>query len=566
MKNESVSSKKVWIIASILLFLLLLSVAANIYLAIQDGKLSNRSIDISLKNVGLKFTGPERKMMKQGVERNRSNYDKVRDMTIDNSVFPAVTFSPILPGMQFKKGKSKFKLSNNGKVYRPDHIEDVAFYPLTALAQLIETRQITSTELTEMYIRRLKKYGPTLECVVTLMEDQALAKAKKADEEIRRGKYKGSLHGIPWGAKDLLATKDAKTTWGAAPYKDQMIDVDATVVQRLEEAGAILVAKLTMGALAMGDVWFDGKTKNPWNPEQGSSGSSAGSSSATAAGLVGFAIGTETWGSIVSPATRCRVTGLRPTYGRVSRYGAMALSWSMDKIGPICRAVEDCAVVFNAIYGPDENDLTLVDLPFRWEPKSTIKDIRIGYLKSAFDDDTTRTEMHAGVLQAMKDLDVDLIPVELPDFPVYSISYILSAEAATAFDALTLSNRDDLLVRQSANAWPNSFRTSRLIPAVEYIQANRARTQLMEAFHEKIKDVDVFVTPSYGGNVLLMTNLTGHPCVVVPIGADEENNSASISFIGQLFEEGKTMRVAKAFQDATEFHLKHPDLSVFVDE
>lgn len=566
MKNKSDSKKKVWIITGSLLILFLLSVTANIYLILQDGKVSPRSIDIALKNIGLNFTRSERKMMEQGVGRNRSNYNKVRDLTIENDVFPAVTFSPVLPGMRFEKGKSKFKLSKSGKVYRPEQLEDAAFYPLTALAQLIKTRQITSTELTEMYIRRLKKYGPTLKCVVTLMEDHALEQAKKADEEIRRGNYRGPLHGIPWGAKDLLATKEAKTTWGAAPFQEQMIDMDATVVRRLNEAGAVLVAKLSMGALAMGDVWFEGKTKNPWDKEQGSSGSSAGSASATSAGLVGFAIGTETWGSIVSPSTRCRVTGLRPTYGRVSRNGAMALSWSMDKIGPICRSVEDCAVVFNAIYGPDNVDLTLVDLPFRWEPRSSVKDIRIGYYKSAFDDDTVRTEMHAGVLQTMKELGVELVPIKLPDFPVYSISFVLSAEAASAFDSLTRSNKDDLLVRQQPNAWPNSFRTSRMIPAVEYIQANRARTQLMEAFHESIKDVDVFVTPSYGKNVLLLTNLTGHPCVVVPIGADEKNNSASISFIGQLFEEGKTLRVAKAFQDATEFHLQHPDLSVFLEE
>ena len=411
-----------------------------------------------------------------------------------------------------------------------------------------------------MYLRRLKEVGPELKCVITLMEDPALEQARKADEEIQRGRYRGPLHGIPWGAKDLLATKGIKTTWGAAPYKDQVFQANATVVERLNEAGAVLVAKLSMGALAMGDVWYEGKTLNPWNSEQGSSGSSAGSAAATAAGLIGFAIGTETLGSIVSPATRCRVTGLRPTYGRVSRYGAMALSWSMDKIGPICRSVEDCAIVFNAIYGPDGKDLTLIDLPFQWNPSMKLKDLRIGYLKTAFEKDTVHVERNEMVLGTLKSLGVDPIPMELPDYPVNPIRFVLSAEAAAAFDELTRSNLDDLLVRQKRGAWPNSFRTSRLIPAVEYIQANRARTVLMERMAGKMKDIDVFVTPSYGGSVLTLTNLTGHPCVVVPIGADEEGNSVSISFIGDLFEEGKTLVVAKAFQDATEFHRQYPRL------
>ncbi|RMI25838.1 MAG: amidase, partial [Calditrichaeota bacterium] len=381
----------------------------------------------------------------------------------------------------------------------------------------------------------------------------------RADAEIAAGKYRGPLHGIPYGAKDLLAVKGYPTTWGAAPYKDQFIDKNATVIKRLEEAGAVLVAKLTMGALAWGDVWFGGKTRNPWNLEQGSSGSSAGSASATAAGLVAFAIGTETWGSIVSPSTRCGTTGLRPTYGRVSRNGAMALSWSMDKIGPICRSVEDCALVFNAIYGPDEEDPTLYDLPFNYDASLDIRKLRIGYLKSEFEKDTLNKPFNDAALQQLQKMGVELIPIELPDYPVWDISFILDAEAAAAFDQLTRSNRDDLLVRQIKNAWPNVFRMSRFIPAVEYINANRIRTILINRMTEIFKKVDVYVTPSFGTN-LLLTNLTGHPCVVVPNGFKDDGTPVSISFIGNLFGEAETLIVAKRYQDATGFHLKHPEL------
>lgn len=541
------------------LTLLILSLAMNAVILIREHKVSSWSLRVASRISGLSFTPKERKMMVQGVKRNRSRFEELRGISIENRVPPAIAFNPILPGMKFDKKKG-FRLSKRPKISAPENIEDVAFYRLTDLAQLIRTRQISSTELTRMYIDRLKKYGPKLECVVTLTEDLALKQAKRADEELSRGRYRGPLHGIPYGAKDLLATEGIKTTWGAESYKDQVIDMNATVIQRLEQAGAVLVAKLSMGALAMGDVWFKGKTRNPWNYEQGSSGSSAGSAAATAAGLVAFAIGTETQGSIVSPSTRCRVTGLRPTYGRVSRHGAMALSWSMDKIGPICRTVEDCAVVFNAIHGPDGKDLTLVDLPFNWDPGLKPKDIRIGYLKSVFEADTAHAEKNSMILETLRSLGAELIPMELPDFSVSSIGPILVTEASAAFDELTRSHRDDLLVRQTRGAWPNLFRTYRMVPAVEYIQANRARTLLMKAMADKLAGIDVFVAPSFRAGILSITNLTGHPCVVVPTGTDEEGNSTSISFIGNLFEEGKTLAAAKAFQDATDFHLKHPEL------
>jgi len=387
-----------------------------------------------------------------------------------------------------------------------------------------------------------------------------MEEAGEADREIQAGKYRGPLHGIPYGVKDLLSTKTYKTTWGAMPYKEQVIDEDATVVKKLKEAGAVLVAKLTLGALAWGDVWYGGMTRNPWNYDQGSSGSSAGPASATAAGLVAFAIGSETYGSIVSPSTRCGVTGLRPTYGRVSRTGAMALSWSMDKLGPMCRTVEDCAIVFNAILGPDGKDQTLFDVPFNYNPAVDFTRLRIGYLKMEFDSVRSNKANSDGVLEVLRRLGATLVPITLPDrVPVSDLSIILSAEAAAAFDDLTRSNKDDLLVRQIKNAWPNSFRSSRFIPAVEYLQANRARYLLIQDMQQVMNTVDVYVTPSFGTN-LLLTNLTGHPCVVLPDGFSSRGTPTSISFVGGLLGEATLLAVAKKYQDATEFHLKHPAL------
>ncbi|MCB0753822.1 MAG: amidase, partial [Ignavibacteriae bacterium] len=334
----------------------------------------------------------------------------------------------------------------------------------------------------------------------------------------------------------------------------------ATVIKKVDEAGAVLVAKLTLGALGWGDVWFGGKTKNPWDITEGSSGSSAGPASATAAGLVPFAIGTETWGSIVSPSTVCGVSGLRPTYGRVSRTGAMALSWSMDKIGPICRNVEDLAIVFNAIYGSDEIDQTLYDFPFNYGTKPDFKDLKIGYIKSDFDKQYPFHKNDSLTLKTLKSLGANLIPIVLPEIPVENISFILSAEAATAFDELTRSNSDDLLVRQIKNAWPNEFRSARFIPAVEYINANRIRYLLIQEMAKLMNKVDLYIAPSFEGNNLLLTNLTGHPCVVVPNGFSEKGTPTSITFIGKLFDEGKIIAVAKLFQDETEFHLKHPEI------
>jgi Asp-tRNA(Asn)/Glu-tRNA(Gln) amidotransferase A subunit family amidase len=512
------------------------------------------------KIIGLEFTQAKRDSMLDNLSDQLKNYENLRKVSLPNNIPPAILFNPIPAGFQLEKAKKPFKMSPPGKVVMPKNLEDLAFYSVRQLAQLIRTRKVTSEQLTRMYLDRLKRYGPKLECVITLTEDLALKQAKRADAEIAKGKYRGPLHGIPYGAKDLLAAKGYKTTWGSVPYKDQVIDEDATVIKRLEDAGAVLVAKLTMGELAWGDVWYGGMTRNPWNYKQGSSGSSAGSASATAAGLVGFSIGTETWGSIVSPSTRCGTTGLRPTYGRVSRVGAMALSWSMDKIGPICRTAEDCVLAFNAIYGPDGKDQTLYDVPFNYDPKVDLGKLKIGYLKMEFDSARVNKANNDSVLAVLHRLGARLVPIELPKLPIGDLSIILSAEAAAAFDELTRSSKDDLLVRQIKNAWPNAFRTARFIPAVEYIQANRVRYMVIQDMQKLMEGIDLYVAPSFGGDNLLLTNLTGHPCVVLPNGFTKEGTPASMSFIGQLFGEAKLLAVAKTYQEATDFHLKHPKL------
>ncbi len=559
-KKTSGNAKLWMILVTLSVALLFFGGAFALYYFKGAGRVSTKDIAKAQKIIGLHFSRKERDMMVESLRRNLGSYEEMRSFPLENRVPPSIQFNPVPPGMSLRTEPISFNPTIPADARIPDNFEDLAFYPVTSLARLIQTRKITSLELTKLYLGRLKKYGPRLECVITLTEDLALQQAKKADEEIEAGQYRGPLHGIPWGAKDLLATKKIRTTWGARPYQDQIPDEDATVVKRLEQAGAVLVAKLTMGALAMGDVWYGGKTKNPWNLEQGSGGSSAGSAAATSAGLVAFAIGTETLGSIVSPSTRCGVTGLRPTYGRVSRYGAMALSWSMDKIGPICRTVEDCALVFHAIYGPDGKDLTLVDLPFSWNPASDLENIRIGYLKKAFEQNYRTRDNDQATLDVLRSLGIEPIPIELPEFPARALRIVLSAEAAAAFDELSRNGRDDLLVRQDRGAWPNIFRTARFIPAVEYIQANRLRTILIQRMAEIMKDTDVFLAPSFAGDTLLVTNLTGHPTVVVPNGFDDKGSPTSISFIGNLFAEEKVLLAAKAYQDATGFHLQHPVL------
>lgn len=508
--------------------------------------------------LGLKFTPAEKDSMIEGLKDNREAYRELDSLNLDNSVAPALVFNPIPPGKTFNKEQHEIDWDIPNDIALPDDRSELAFYTIKELASLIKNQKITSVELTNFFLDRLKQYGDTLQAVVTLTEDLALKKARQMDRELANGNYRGPLHGIPYTLKDLFAVKDYKTTWGAAPYQDQVIDENATVYQKLDEAGAVLLAKTTLGALAYGDVWFGGKTRSPWNLERGSSGSSAGPAAVTTAGLVPFSIGTETLGSIVSPSSRTGATGLRPTYGRVSRHGAMALSWSMDKVGPITRSVEDAAIVFNAIQGPDGKDKSLVDLPFNYRQNIDLSDIRIGYLKSAFDRNYYNHEPDSLTLAVLRDLGADLIPIELPDYHAGAMRIILNAEGAAAFNNLTLSNRDDEMVRQGESAWPNIFRTSRFIPAVEYIEANRARSVLIQKMDSVMQQVDVYVSPAFVGGNLLITNLTGHPSVVLPNGFTDNGEPVSITFTGGLYDEGVLLEVAEKYQQATDFHERHP--------
>src|SRR5688572_8825951 len=509
----------------------------------------------------LQLTDAERDSLMDNLKRSQDLYKALHGYALNNDVSPALIFDPLPNGFFPNEKQLPVNWALPKDVPLPVNKEELAFYPVYKLATLVRNKKISSVELTKLYLNRLKKFGDTLQCVITIMEETALQQAKKADDEIAKGKYRGPLHGIPYGVKDLLAVEGTKTTWGAAGFENQTINSTATVVKKLIDAGAVLVVKLTMGALAMGDIWYGGVTKNPWNLKQGSSGSSAGSASATSAGLVAFAIGTETLGSIVSPSTRCGVTGLRPTFGRVSRSGAMALSWSMDKIGPICRSAVDCGIVFDVIRGSDGYDKTVKNAAFNYDGKTDIKKLKVGYFKSLFEAKYNNRANDSIALNVLRSLGVQLQPVELPgDLPVNALSVILSAEAAAAFDELTRSNRDSLLTSQRKNAWPNSFRSSRFIPAVEYINANRIRQQLIEKYHALTKEYDVIISPSFGGNQLLTTNLTGHPCLVMPNGFNTQKSPTSISFLGRLYGEAEIIALGRAYQEASEWDDKKPDL------
>jgi Asp-tRNA(Asn)/Glu-tRNA(Gln) amidotransferase A subunit family amidase len=494
--------------------------------------------------------------------------DALREAALGNATQSALVFNPLPPGLKPPTARHPMRRSPVN-VFRPASDEALAFLPVTHLATLIETRQVTPSELAALYLRRLKRYDPVLHCVVSYTEELALSQAKQADDEIAAGMYRGPLHGIPWGAKDLLSVRGTRTTWGASPYRDQSIDVDATVYSRLTAAGAVLVAKLSMGALASGDRWFGGRTRNPWNTGQGSSGSSAGPGAATAAGLVGFAVGTETRGSIVSPASRNGVTGLRPTFGRVSRYGAMTLAWSMDKVGPMCRAAEDCALVLAAMHGPDGRDNSVVDVPFNWDATSDLRRLKIGYPRTAFEDeieDNPRTpDRVAGLrqmqtnnreaLDVLRGLGVRMVPFDLPVLPTSAIGFILDTEAAAAFDAPTrASDFDGMRDLPEQSRWPDSFLAARFVSAVDYLQANRLRMRFIEAVHDALGDLDLFI-----GSHVALTNLTGHPELSLPNGF-HRGAPTSLRLTGKLFGEEALLRLAHAYQDATTHHLQHPSI------
>jgi|AntRauTorcE11898_2_1112593.scaffolds.fasta_scaffold00497_7 Asp-tRNA(Asn)/Glu-tRNA(Gln) amidotransferase A subunit family amidase len=508
---------------------------------------------------GLQFTDQERDTMLPDVQSLKENYIALREHRLANATRPALVFNPLPYGFSVPKKSGEPQWDLAGEVALPDDNAAIAFLPVHKLAVLIQSGKITSEKLTRIYLERLKKYGDTLQCVVSITEERALQQARRADRQIAAGNYRGPLHGIPYGVKDLLSAEGYKTTWGAAPYKEQQFENTATVVKRLDSAGAVLVAKLTLGALAMGDVWYDGVTKNPWNLKQGSSGSSAGPASATAAGLVPFAIGSETYGSIVSPSTRCGVSGLRPTFGRVSRHGAMALSWSMDKIGPLSRSAKDNAIILEAIGGKDPNDPTTLDAAFQPDFSRDVKSLKVAYLQPFFEQDYRSKTNDSIMLKKIRALGITPQAVTFPEgMPVESMLIILDAEAAAAFDELTRSNDDDLMAAQHRYAWPNIFRYSRFIPAVEYIQANRLRTQLIEQIHEFMSAYDVVITPSYGGNQLLATNLTGHPCAVIPNGFDEKGHPTSISFLGNLYDEARLVEFTHFIQENTKWDNMHP--------
>jgi Asp-tRNA(Asn)/Glu-tRNA(Gln) amidotransferase A subunit family amidase len=587
-------------------------------------KITLEMMDAAAAIAGLTLTAEQKNMMLTGLNTQRESVAAIRDLHLANSVAPAFVFDPVPPGTVLDTARRPIKISapahvvfeRDARAGDPAAFESLAFLTVRDLAELIKTRRITSTELTRMYLARLRRLDPQLHCVVNLTEDRALKQAAAADAEIAAGKYRGPLHGIPWGAKDLIAVKGYPTTWGAGGFEQQQFDEDAEVVKRLDQASAVLIAKLSLGALAQGDLWGDKqhgvRTRNPWNLRQGSSGSSAGPGSATAAGCVGFAIGTETLGSISSPSTRCGITGLRPSFGLVPRTGAMALSWTMDKIGPICRSVEDCALVLSAIYGPDGRDLSVQNAAFNWDATIDWKKLRVGYLKSAFDlapaappaalNPGTPEEMEsyrkriadseaanaravydlkylAAALAALRKMGVAPTPLELPKFPFTSVSPVLQAEAAAAFDDLTRSGRDALLVGQLANDWPNIFRTARFYSAVDYIQAMRARTLAVAEMAKLFATVDVIVTPSQGVQ-LTATNLTGHPAVIVPNGIrgddapkpqnDQDGSPqntggpgtpVSLTFLGALYSDARLAAFARAYQEATGFHRLHPNLT-----
>jgi len=492
----------------------------------------------------------------------RADFASIREAKLPNSVPPAFLFNPLPVGFEPPRGKTVWKPSKM-RPAKPATDEDLAFLPVTHLARLLEKREISSLDLTKLYLDRLKHYGPKLHCVITLTEELALRQARQADEEIRSGRYRGPLHGVPWGAKDLLAVRGYPSTWGASPYREQTLDVDAAVYERLTAAGAVLLAKLSMGSLAQGDRWFGGRTRSPWNLDNGSSGSSAGSGAATAAGLVGFAIGTETRGSIISPSRRCGVTGLRPTYGRVSRFGAMTLSWTMDKIGPMCRAAEDCALVFREIQGADPRDpAPYPEVPFSWDAGAELRSLRVGYIRSQYEEPVKEAEREQRAaddqaLATLRGMGVSLRPVEWPSTREDAIGFILSTEAAAAFDQLVLDNSDaSMRAEPESSSRPDTARLHRFIPAVEWIQANRVRSQIIERVQQELfADLDVVI-----GSNLGLTNLTGHPEIALPHGFASNGEPLGLSFTGKLFGEPELLLLAHHFQARTAFHQKRPPL------
>jgi Asp-tRNA(Asn)/Glu-tRNA(Gln) amidotransferase A subunit family amidase len=525
--------------------------------AAQSGHVTPEMIKQAEWIAGLDFTEEERTSTARSVEQSLRAFAELRAVDVGYDVPPALTFFPTPPRPAASIQRNRATPVPGTTPQKPSSDEELAFLTVAELSALLRTRQVSSTDLTRLYLARLKKFDPMLKCVVTLTEDLALKQAAQADREIAAGKYRGPLHGIPWGAKDLIAYPGYPTTWGATPFKDRVIDVKASVAARLEEAGAVLVAKLSLGALAMGDQWFRGRTRSPWDPRTGSSGSSAGSASAAAAGLVGFTIGSETLGSIVSPCRACGASGLRPTFGRVSRHGCMTLSWTMDKLGPITRSAEDCALVFDAIHGADGQDWAAVDQPFEWPPKVDFSALKIGYIEEPNRPSDEREE-----LRILRELGFELVPMTLPDnLPVDAITLMLGTEAAAVFDEITRKH-----IKEGLNSWPTTFRRGQFVPAVEYLRAARVRTKLMHAMAERMAKVDLYVA---SGADLPITNLTGHPSAVFPVGFRDRNGRlrpGSATLTGRLFEESTLLAVAHAMQQANGDHRRRPPIEQYLGE
>ena len=527
----------------------------------NSGEITPLSIDGAADMIGLSFTPQEKDSMIGTLTTHRTNFELMRKTTLANSVGPALVFNPLPQGFYPSQEQAAFDWGLPAKVALPTSDVDLAFMPVHQLAVLIKSRQVTSERLTQLYLQRIKTHSDTLACLVTLLEDQALIQARALDQELAAGKYRGPLHGIPYGIKDLFAVPGTRTTWGAPPYKDQVINETATIVTKLEKAGGVLVGKLTLGALAQGDVWFGGVTKNPWNLSQGSSGSSAGSASAVSAGLVPFAIGTETHGSIVSPSTRNGVTGLRPTFGRISRHGAMALSWSMDKVGPISRSALDNAIVLSVLNGSDTKDPSTIPAAFNYSAKKEVKKLKIGYFSSFFEGNRAGIENDRAVLELLKNQGITLQPVELKiSINAAPLLSMLFVEGAAAFDDFTRLGLDDQMVAQHKSAWPNIFRAARFIPAVEYIQMSRQRSLLIEEMHALMKEYDVIITPSFAGQQLQITNLTGHPALCLPNGFGANGSPTSITLLANLFEEEKLIMVGRLIQENSDWQTKRPPL------
>ena len=552
-----------------------------------DGRITERTLAEAEKIFGLAFSESERQQILGGpVEEAEDGFfaeqiaslKKRREQEIPNSLAPAISFDPRLPGIDYGTQENSLTLFPEEIDAIPSDAESIAFASVKQQARWMTTGQISSRELTEIYLERIGRYGDLLECFVTVTPDLARAQADQADRERATGQVRGPLHGIPYGVKDLLDTADIQTTWGAEPYKDRVATGDGAVVSLLRDAGAVLLGKTTLGALAWGDVWFGGETRNPWNPKEGASGSSAGSGSATAAGLCSFGIGTETLGSIISPSDRNGLSGLRPTFGRVSRVGAMALCWSLDKIGPMCRFTEDTAIVLSVLNGFDEFDSGSVDMGFAYDGRQSISDLSIGYDPSWFEgEDVNDTDKAA--LEALKRLGAAVQQIKLPDMPVNEIMPALGVESAAAFEELTLSGRDDLLRRQINNAWPNSFRQARYFSAVDYVQADRLRRKLMQQTHEFFAQVDVVFGPSFGTPMLSLTNFTGQPSLAIRAGFEEitprslfdhpENDTdetlhripRSVSLWANLFDEGKLIAVGRALEAELGVVAERPTLS-----